>query len=283
LRWSFQTDAPLVCLAFSRESGEFFAADSAGGLCRLDRWGKVVSLTRGLRDVRSVAWGDTGAAGVILSGAATLLRFGPKMEIEWTLDLPVEALDVAIDPYGNYMAVCLKDGYTLVYDCTKRRVAEYGTLRPVRYLRFLVTEAALVGVAEYGYMCRHDLKGRETWTEKTFCNVGDVSVSGDGQSILLAGYTHGIQSFDGEGISRASYMVEGTANHVSSSFTADRVAVSTLERHLYWLDSDGELLWASQADDEICRVVCDPFGEWILCGFTNGRLLRLDWESAGSA
>jgi len=54
--------------------------------------------------------------------------------------------------------------------------------------------------------------------------------------------------------------------------------VTTLERQLYWLDSDGELLWAAHPPDDVCCLGCDPLGNGIMCGFNSGRLIRLDWE-----
>ncbi len=279
LRWSFTTDAPLVCLSFARETRELFAADASGGIYRLDRGGRIISLTRGLRDVRGLAWSDNGSAGAVLVGESQLCRFTEKMELTWSMDLSDTALAIAIAPYGQYIAVSLASGKNLILDSRKRKTAVYETIRPVSFLRFLVSKPEIIGAAEYGLLCRHHLNGTLVWSEKIWANVGDLSVSGDGETIMTAGFNHGIQTYDAEGSNRASYILEGTAKRVSTSYTADRVVASTVERHLYWSDSDGELLWATRVEEDIGHVVCDPLGEWIVCGFESGRLVRLDWES----
>lgn len=95
----------------------------------------------------------------------------------------------------------------------------------------------------------------------------------------MAGFNQGIQSFDGDdGSTGDSYLIEGTVGRVSCSFNAKRIAAATLERQLYWLKSDGRLLWSTVLDEEIVRVICDPLGEWLLVGLRSGHILRLDWK-----
>ncbi len=279
-RWSYTTDAPLISLDLARESGELVAADASGNLYRLDRAGQIVSLTRGLKAVRALAWSDTGDGGVVLIGESQFCRFNKQMDLVGLIDLPDAAISIAIDPFGRHVAASLTDAKTLVFNSEWKPVSRFETLRPLRCLQFLATEASIIGTAEYGVLCRHALDGERIWNAKILSNIGDMSVAGTGESVLLAGFGHGLQAFDGQdGELIASYLLEGTANHIACSFTADRVVASTLERHLYWLDSDGQLLWAAETDDDVKQLICDPLGEWIVCGFQSGRLLRLDWES----
>ena len=279
LRWSFGTDAPLVCFQTARETGDIFAADSSGGIYRLDRLGRIKSLTRGLKDIRALAWSDTGQFGIVQVGESSLCQFNQKMEVEWTLDQEDPILSVAVSPFGRHVALGLANGKTVILNSRKRHVADFETIRPLRFLQFLVTEPTIIGAAEYGLLCSYDVDGKQLFSEKIWGNIGDLSASGDGNTIMLAAFNLGIQAYDGGGANRASYIVEGTAKNVSTSFTGDRVVVATLERHLYWTDSDGELLWATRTEEEIHGVICDPLGEWIVCGFESGRLIRLDWDS----
>lgn len=277
LRWSFGADAPLICFQTARETGDIFAADSSGGIYRLDRMGRIKSLTRGLKDVRALTWADTGQYGIVQVGESSLCRFNQQMEVEWTLEQSDTILATAISPFGRHIAISLANGGTILLNSRKRQIADFETIRPLSFLQFLVTEPSIIGAAEYGLLCSYDLEGQQLFSEKLWGNVGDMSASGDGNMIMLAAFNLGIQAYDGDGSNRASYIVEGTANHVATSFTGERVAVSTLEQHLYWTDSDGELLWATRTGEEICGIDCDPLGEWIVCGFESGRLIRLDW------
>ncbi|HID23632.1 MAG TPA: hypothetical protein EYP14_14715 [Planctomycetaceae bacterium] len=277
LSWSFRTDASLAFLCAARETGEVLAGDVSGGIYRLDRRGQILSLTRGVRQLRTGAWADTGDGGLIVLGDCQLTRLNQAMEVQWSMRLPDTILGVATDPYGDYTAISLAGGSTLVVNRFKKRVALFETIRPLRYLEFLTLCADLVAAAEHSHLCRHRLTGTEVWNRRILSTTGDMAVSGDGSVILLAAMNLGIQAYDQDGESRASYVLEGTAKRVAASLTADRIVVATLEQHLYWLDSDGQLLWATHTDESVAELQCDPFGEWILVGMESGRIFRLDW------
>jgi len=237
----------------------------------------VGALTRGFHPLTAVAWSDSGNGGAVSIGDSKLCRLTNRLEVAWSVELPDVILALAVDPFGEYVAAGLANGSNYVFDSHKQRVSTFETVRPLSFLRFLVTEATILGAAEYGHLCCHQLTGEQIWNEKLWSNVGDMAVSGDGETILLAGFSHGIQLFDGEGANRGSFVVEGTPNHVSMSFARNRFVASTLERHLYWLDSDGEMVWATSLPEDVCQVHCDPLANWIVFGLASGRLIRLDW------
>jgi hypothetical protein len=279
VRWSFATDAALVALDMGSESGEVLAADETGGLYRLDRRGQLQTVTRGLRGVRAVAWSGTGAAGAAIVGERKVFRLNGQLEAEWSVNLPEPALGVAVTPFGNHTAISLANGGNVVLGPQSEQISIFETIRPQRWIQFLASEPTLIGAAEYGQVCAHQLNGRQLWSERTFTSLGDMHAAANGETILLAAFNQGIQSFGENGSAGDSYLVEGTVCRISCSFNADRIAAATVERHLYWLDSDGQLLWATQVDDDIVRVLCDPLGEWLLCGLSSGHIVRLDWES----
>lgn len=279
LRWSFATEAPLVALDMGRESGEVLAVDETGGLYRLDRRGQLLCLSRGLRGVRSAAWSDTNAAGAAIVGERKIYRLNGHLEAEWSVELPEAAMGVAVTPYGRQTAISLANGGNLVLGEQSEQLSVFETMRPLKWIQFLASEPVLIGAAEYGQVCAHQLNGEQLWSEKCFTSLGEMCAAADGETILLAAFNQGIQSLNGDGSTSDSYLVEGTVSRVSCSFNADRIAAATIERQLYWLDSDGQLLWATEVDDEIVRVLCDPLGEWLLCGLRSGHILRLDWES----
>ena len=275
-RWSFTTDSPLVGIQLARETGEVLAADSTGGMYLLDRKGRVISVSRGFHDLVEIAWSDNGNGGAAVIGRSRLCRLTHRLEVQWSAELPDEILAIAVSPYGNHVAVSLANGATRVYDSLKRQVGEFDTVRPLSFLRFLASVPGLIGVAEHGLICNFQIDGEEKWSEKMWSNIGDIGVTGDGRRVYLAAYNHGIQMIDGSGANRGSYMVEGTPNHVSTSFVPQRLVVGTLERHLYWLDSDGEILWAASPPDDIRKVLCDPSGGGMICGLASGQIIGLE-------
>lgn len=276
--WAFTTDAPLVCLQLARETGEVLAADESGGIYLLDRSGDVVSLTRGPRPLRALAWSDTGQGGVALVGANQLYWFTRKLEFQGSVELPDESLAAAVDPHGDYAAVSLASGLNLIFSGPRKPLHHFDTTRPLVRLDFLVYHPAIVGVADYGLLCCHSFNGRLLWQEKLWANAGDVTETGSGDMILVACFNHGIQCFDEDGTNVGSYQLEGTACRVSTSFLRQRIAAATLERQLCWLNADGQMLWSATAPEDVSRVLCDPQGHGLVCGFQSGRILRLDWN-----
>lgn len=276
-RWSFATDAPLVALEIARETGETVLADSSGGLYRLDRNGRVAAITHGFNGNRRLCWSDVGG-GAVLLGEATLSRIDPKLSVLWSRELHDAVRTIAIDPHGHYIAAALADGETIILDPAGKRIARFTTVRPLSMIRFVTTAPAIIGAADHGLLCRHRLDGTEEWNVRLWSSAGDLSISDDGGTIYLAAFNQGIQSFDGDGASRASFVVEGTPERIASTARPQRLAAATIEQHLYWLDDDGELLWAGAMPERVMAVRCDPLGRSITCGFESGRTLRLAWD-----
>ncbi|MBX3436438.1 MAG: hypothetical protein KF861_03035 [Planctomycetaceae bacterium] len=277
VRWRFTAEACLTGLSLAAETGEVLATDEIGSIYRIDRSGEYSAVTR-LRDpIQHVAFSDDGQFVAALAAETQVHRFNRQLQTVWRLDLPERCLQVAIDPYGQYIAVSLADGGNLVFDAQKRRVAGFATIRPLKHLKFLTGRAALLAAAEHGLVCCHSLSGESQWEEKLWSNVGQLAATGDGELVYIAGFNHGIQAFDGSGAPQGSYIVEGTVNRVATSYEPNRLIASTVERHLYWLDADGELLWATVAPEDVAHVACDPFGEWGLCGLIGGEVICLDW------
>lgn len=278
VKWTFGTEGPLTCLQLAREAGDVLAADETGGLYRLDRRGRYASVTRAREPIRAVALSDDAEAAVAIVGTSSLHRFDRHLETQWQLDLPDECLTVAMDPFGQYIAVSLAAGATLVYDANKRRVAKFETIRPLAYIHFLVTEAAMVAAADHGLLCCLSLSGERFWEEKIWSNVGGIATTGDGELIYVAAFSHGVQVFDGDGDAVGSYVVEGTVKKIAASYEPHRVVAATLEQHLYLLDPDGEMLWAARTPADVVGLACDPLGEFVVCGFADGHVVGLDWS-----
>lgn len=277
LAWSFSADAPLTSLDFARESGEVAVADDSGGIYLIDRAGQVLFLTRGMQTVEEIVWSDSGNGGAAVVDRNVLCRIDRQLKVDWSVKLPEPINTIAISPFGNHIVVALPSGENRVYDWKKKVAAKFKTIRPLKYLQFLTTKAEFVGAAEYGLLARYHIDGSAVWSETLWSNVGDLTVSGDSHSIFLAAFSYGLQRFDGEGENRGAYVVEGSPAQVATTWSLKRLAVATIERHLYWLDGDGELLWVNIAPEEMVGIRCEPLGKGIVCGLKSGQVLSLAW------
>ncbi|MEX2286584.1 MAG: hypothetical protein WD648_05800 [Planctomycetaceae bacterium] len=278
LLWSFTADAPLAAIQLGRETGELLIADASGGLYLLDRRGQVVALTRGFQRLGKIAWSDTGNGGVANIGDRTLCLLSNSLKEEWSADLSDDILGVAVDPFGNHVAAALANGANQVFTRNQQRVCRFDTVRPLSHLRFVPADARILGVAEYGLICCHELTGPEIWQEKTWSNIGDACLAGGENVVHLAAFSHGVQKFRlSDGSTAGLLQVEGTPNRVASSYTGNRLAIATVERQFYWCDRHGELIWAAHLDEDVTAVHCDPLGAGLVCGLASGRVVRLEW------
>jgi hypothetical protein len=277
LSWSFATDASLCSLELARESGEVLAADASGGIYLLDRNGQIASVTRGQTPIRGLAWSDNGSGGVALIGNSRLHWFSRQLEFRSQYDLEETALAVAIDSHGEYVAASLSTGMNLVFDGPRKPIFKFSSQRPFVRLCFVADNPGIIGIADYGLLSSRTFAGGIRWEEKLWSNAGDIAVSGSGEMILIACFSHGTVRYDDEGNQAGSYQVEGTPSRVSCSYLPYRIAVATVERQLYWMNSDGKMLWAAETPEDITRIACDPLGKGLVVGFESGQIVRLDW------
>lgn len=279
LKWSFRGEGAIVSLDLARESTEVFACDESSTLYRLTRMGKIAAVTHPRAPIQQLSWSDDGLWGYGIDGDRNLIRFDRDLQIDWEYETHDDVLCISAAPFGNHVAVAHADGTNMILNERKRKIARFETVRPLQFIRFCGTEPVLFGSAENGLLCCHNLAGAQLWQERVWSNVGSMSVTGAGDIIYLANFGHGVQAFDGDGVSLGAYVLEGTVDKVSASYEPYRLIATTIEQFVYWLDTDGDLIWASGAPAGIVDLKCDPLGEWAVLGFETGDVMRLDWGS----
>jgi len=275
--WTFNCDGLLTALSFARESGEVFAADSTHGLIRLDAHGELASLTRFPETIRLLAISDDGQWGCAVVEDGTLFRFDRALEIVWEFELPEPCLAIALAPFGFHVAAAMTDGQTDILNERKRRIARFETVRPLACLEFCTQTPHLYGAAEHGLVGCYEMSGAALWQERFWSNVGDLCLTGDGDLVYLAGSAHGIQTLDGDGGTLGAYVLEGTVRQVACSYEPSRLIAANVERQLFWIDSDGEVLWSADTPHDVVELGCEAFGDSAICGMSDGTILKLDW------
>lgn len=277
MKWSIPTPGYTGCLAYAREAGDLFVAQSDRQFARYDFRGQLRALTPLPQVPIALAWSDDGSRGAAVLGERSILRLDRDLRTVHELTVPDVCLSLAVSPFGNHLAVSLADGTTVIYDASHRRIATFETLRPLGFLKFCINEPILFGAAEHGLVCCHNLAGALIWQQTNWSNVGSMSVTAAGDLISLASFSHGIQALDGDGASLGSYVLDGTVCHVESSCAPLRLVASTIERSLFWLNASGDLQWSTTVPHEVVDLVCDPLGHWALCWLAKDGIYRLDW------
>ncbi len=268
----------IVDIAYAVEARTLLLATSAGTLTLLCRGGTLLQTSRAFKDVRSVVWADTGNFGAAVLGHDKLVCFDASLKILWNVKVTGQILSTAISPYGSHLAICADSTRTHIVTTDRKEVAEFHTTRALDFVQFVAEQPRLVGAAEFGQLCCHDLTGQELWNQRLSTNVGAMSVTSCGRRILLAGFNHGIQLLTGRGNQRGSFMVDGIPAEVRVSASRRRIAVLTLESRIYWLNFEGDILWAADLSMDPPRCIeTGPLGERLFVVTQSGRLLQLRW------
>jgi hypothetical protein len=283
LSWSSRTNGNLAELHLAQESGELLTLDALGELTTVDRNGRVSNRIRFEGGVRRVAWSDVGARGAALVGDRQFCWFDQKLEPQIWIDQPEETLAIAVDSHGYYAAVSLIDGTTLVYDATGHRIRRFSTAMPLMSLKFFVRRPALVGVAEHGLLCCLGFDGNLLWKQTLWSSVGDLATTAEGETILLAAFTYGIQVFDGAGRQLGSYQVDGTVTRVATSYAPKYLAAITQEGDFFFLNNQGEVLFQVRLPEPAQALACDSLGPGAIVGLTSGKILRFVWDDPAAA
>lgn len=90
---------------------------------------------------------------------------------------------------------------------------------------------------------------------------------------------YGIQIYDDQGTAEGSFVLDGTACLVSTSYHRQRIIAATLERHLVLLDAEGSMKWLVQTPEAIVRLQLSALGDTVIVGFADGRIVQLDTQS----
>ena len=275
--WTYRTGSPLCRLDLGIESGEIAISTDDGHLHLLGTDGSLRHPPRPLDARAALDWTDVATGGVVQIGPKSAAWVDHDLEVQWSVDVHTDILDVATSPFGNAIAISLADAHTFVLDAQQQRCGEFTTSRPLQHIHFVPQRRAIVGTADSGMLCSHRLDGRERWTEQIWRNVGDLAVNGNGRTILLAAFNHGVQSFTARGRSHGFFDIEGTVHLVSISYVGTILAAATREQQLYLLDIDGSILWQATLPEPLATLRCGPLGEHIICGFSSGLVECLRW------
>lgn len=268
----------IVDIAYGAEAASLILATAAGSLTLLHRNGSLLKTNRNFEGVRSVVWADTGNFGAAIVGNNKIICFDSGLQTLWDVRITGQVRSIAITPHGSHLAICDNSARAHIVTTDRQQIAKFNTTQTLDFVQFVAERPRLIGAAEFGHLCCYSLTGEALWSQQLSCNVGALAVSGCGRRILLAGFNHGIQMLNGRGHQRGSFMLDGIPATVSVSASRRRIAVLTLESRVYWMNFEGDMLWAGDLSmDPPTRIAAGPLGERLFLVTQSGRLLQLQW------
>ncbi len=275
--WVYNATAPPTAVDVDIESGDIAAVTTAGELHLLNADG-TCRRRHGIDAGGALDWADTSIGGVVQVGQKTAAWLDRQGDIQWTVECHNRILDVATSPFGNAVAISFADRHNVVLDAKSQPIGEFTSIRPLRFLQLTSSRPVVVGSAETGVVSSHTIGGNDRWHEQIWTNVGGLAVNGNGRTILLAAFNHGIQRFNNRGRPQGFYDIGGTAHLVSVSYIGTVIAAATMEDRFVLIDFDGSVLWQADLPEPLKALHCGAFGERIVCAFASGRIECLQWS-----
>ena len=203
--WIWYASGKLKTCGLLREKQWIYACDDANTIYLLDHAGTLIAQTRINREVTAVAAAENGTRIVVGCRTGHLLWLDQELEtaieIEWARDISA----VAIDPYGEYAVACTSECNNLVVNAAGKKVSEFKTRQAQRFAAFVPTTGSIVLSAENGHVSSYSIYGQAEWSSGHWTNIGGMAVSGDGDAVLLAGFSHGILRYNSEGRKEGIY------------------------------------------------------------------------------
>ena len=268
----------VVAIDFADEARTLLVGTSSGHLCLLNQNGDRLAEDRRFVGLRKLVWSNSGEIGVAVLGDSRLLCFDARLKPLWDASITGRIVGIAISPHGSHIAFSSDAARLHVITSDRKEIARVDTKRAMEHLTFLAEAPDLIGAAEFGQLCRFDLKGKEIWNESLMNNAGDMSVSVGGKRIFLAAFNHGVQVYDRSGRQLGSFAIDGIPSRVSASVTKNRVAVLTLENRIFWLNFEGTIQWAVDISQDPPVYICTgPLGDRLFIATQSGCVLQVAW------
>ena len=268
----------VVALDFADEARTLLVGTRAGPLCRMKQNGDRVLEDRSFVGLRKLVWSDSGNIGVAVLGDSRMLCFDARLKPLWDASITGRIVSIAISPHGGHIAFSSDAARLHIVTADRKEIAKVDTMRAMEHLTFLAEAPELIGAAEFGQLCRFDLKGQEIWNERLMNNAGDMAVSEGGKRIFLAAFNHGVQVYDRSGTQLGSFAIDGIPCRVSASATKNRVAVLTLENRIFWLNFEGTIQWAVDiSPDPPVHICTGPLGDRLFIATQSGCVLQVAW------
>ncbi len=278
--WTFHVDGAVVALRHGRESGETMIADDLGGIYRLNRAGELLEVTRLSSPAIALDWDDIGGHGVAIRADQIVTRLNAQLKSVWEIEISDTASCACIDAFGRYHAIGMIDGGVMVMDDKPRRIATWRNTVPAAELAFSPEQPHLISMAAHDLLACHTVQGYGEWNVRPSTHVGNLALAPGGQTIYLAGHTHGVLRFDlRNGASATPLLVPGTPAQVACNYRGDCVLVATVEQQVLVMDQDREIRWGAEAPVPILRLAVTAVGDRGIIALANQEVLAVKIDS----
>lgn len=277
LAWSASVESGLVGIDLALESGCTYAADTSGGVYAFSPTGQLLNVSRGFSNIHQIAWSAVGTEGAICSKDRQLTWLNAQLQPVWSRNLTSIPTGLGIAPFAGMAVICLENHRNYIVRSDREELNSFDSVRPMAHVAFLTNSPALIAASEDGVVCRYGLDGKLQWKTDLIQPLGDLAVSADGSTILLASFQQGITILDGDGTRQGTFVVSGTVDHVATGQDGEQLMLGTVERETCRLDINGNPCWDAMSPVRITGMKSLPRENGAVVGFESGRIEFLRW------
>lgn len=192
IRWSQTALSSLGGLVLARERGALVLWDRKRVVHCSARDGQVQAQWRAPVPLCGAACSEDGGSIAALAQDGQFWWFAPDLRPRWQRQLLAPGSGLALEPFGQYVALGTQDGVIHLLDRLGRTRWRTTVPRPLRRLAFVPEKPILLGCADFGLVVCFDAQGNRLWQHGLVAHVGSLSVAGNGRRVALACYSEGL-------------------------------------------------------------------------------------------
>lgn len=280
--WSWYAKGPIRGCFLMRERQWILAWDDSHTIYVLSASGDLIAQRQAPREIVSVAAADTGEAVVAISRTGQVWWLNSNLEPLLEIDVPFNPLAVAVDSHGYYAAVSTQQGKNFAISRAGKKVMEYETNRPLKFLTFVMETGSILGAAEHGLVTCYNFRGHNEWYSALFSNVGSIATDVHGEVVLLACFQHGVVRYT-DGVKEGAYRYEHSPCLVAMDYEGTRIFAGALEQYLTELSWEGVVRSHRALGHKPSAMSLDPLGRHIVVAYETGELQLVMLTAANPA
>jgi hypothetical protein len=219
---------------------------------------------------------EDGSAFAAVGGRGEVWWLAPDLMPRWERAVPHPATAVALDPFGQYVAVADNHSNLHLLNNGGKPVFQVVSPRPLHHLAFVPAAPYLVGSADYGLVACFDFAGRAAWRDGLVAHVGSLAVNGDGTLVVLACFSEGLQRYTVTGQNLGRLSVAEPCRLVAVTFEGDVLLAAGLGKQLRLLDRTGTTRATHALDHPAAALALGPLGENAFVALADGPVMAFD-------
>jgi len=189
---------------------------------------------------------------------------GPDLHSIWEKKLSQKLHTVALDSFGEHIAVSEVTGRIRLLDRNGQLVRDFQCPRPAHHLAFEPMTTQLIAAADFGLVaCLDLLSGDWIWRETPVVHQGSIVATGSGDLVLVACFTDGLRIYDQKGKVIPLETKIPACRAVAAAFDGRLIVTVGLQQSMYGYSPTGKQRFEHRGEQPFLAVAISGLGDRI--------------------